>query len=335
MIRALGFAAVVAILACQSASAQPFPARRSTTDKYPPVSVTFPNGVTGLPNVSYWLPGPGFHAQTLDLYLPAQAPPGPRPVILFVHGGSWNAGHSKAAASLEDLPAALAQIAGQGYVTVSINYRLSGEAPFPAAIQDLKAAIRFLKAGAAEYNIDPGKIGLWGTSAGGQLVGLAGTSCGQSYGVTPAQLGPKLAAQTDCPASVVAWYGVFDMTGAVPVGGGVQPAQPNPAAPASRYLGCVASACPDQAKSASAVTYIDARDPEVLLLHGDADRVVSVEQSRVFDRALKAAGVKSTLVVLPGVDHSMVGPTPAVTQDAINKSMAATLGFFDRTLRGR
>ena len=108
-------------------------------------------------------------AQKLDIYLPSGGTK-PYPVIVTVHGGAFSMG-DKADGQQTPMLAAL----DRGYVVVSVNYRLSAEATYPAAVQDVKAAIRFLRANAAEYGLDPGRIAAWGDSAGGYLAAMAGT----------------------------------------------------------------------------------------------------------------------------------------------------------------
>ena len=122
---------------------------------------------------------PGFRTMTLDLYQPKRAPKDyPKPLLIFVHGGGWNSGDARQGGGFSDFPGVLAALAAKGYVVASVNYRLSGEAHFPAALQDVKAAIRWLRAHADEYGIDTSRVAVWGEEAGGQLAALAGTSCG-------------------------------------------------------------------------------------------------------------------------------------------------------------
>lgn len=121
-------------------------------------------GVRALKDIAYVPEG---HArQKLDLYLPAAEPNAPLPLIVWVHGGAWQAG------SKEGCPAV--GFVGKGYAVASINYRLSRHAIFPAQIQDCQAAIRWLRVHADEYRIDPNRFGVWGASAGGHLVALLG-----------------------------------------------------------------------------------------------------------------------------------------------------------------
>ncbi len=105
-----------------------------------------------------------------------------RPLVVFVHGGGWWTANQRAASAFLDFPAVLANLAQRGYVVASIEYRLSGEAPFPAQLLDLQEAVRFLRANAARFGIDPAKVALWGMSAGAQLAALDAVTCGAPSG---------------------------------------------------------------------------------------------------------------------------------------------------------
>jgi acetyl esterase/lipase len=145
-------------------------------DRYPERRTAFAGGVVGFADLTYSVL-PGFRPLRLDLYQPPGAP-GSHPLVVFIHGGGWMSGHTRHSGAFEDWPGVLASLAAKGYVVASVEYRLSGEAPFPAAIQDVKAAIRWLRARAPQYGIDRQRAIVWGGSAGGQLAALAATSCG-------------------------------------------------------------------------------------------------------------------------------------------------------------
>lgn len=293
-------------------------------DRYPERRVTFAGGVLGLPDLTYSTLS-GFRPLTLDLYLPATQVSGGSPVIIYVHGGGWTSGHTRHSGAFENWPAVLASLAGHGYVVASLNYRLSSEAPSPAAEQDVKSALRWLRTNAARFGIDKSRIGIWGGSAGGQLAALAGTSCGVES-LEPPAVGAKTPVESDCVQAVATWYGVFDFTPLAKNGA--------PPAPVARYLGCEASACSEhQIALASAIRYIDRGDPPFLLIHGALDKTVAVSQSEKFHAALQASGVKSQLIVLPDVDHSFVGKTEELTRNASLRALHATIDFFDTTLR--
>ena len=121
-------------------------------DRYPERRTAFAGGVVGFADLTYSAL-PGFRPLRLDLYQPPGAP-GSHPLVVFLHGGGWMSGHTRHSGAFEDWPGVLASLAAKGYVVASVEYRLSGEAPFPAAIQDIKAAIRWLRARAPQYGID-------------------------------------------------------------------------------------------------------------------------------------------------------------------------------------
>lgn len=292
-------------------------------DRYPERRIAFPGGVSGLPDLMYSTVS-GFRPLTLDLYLPAAHASGGAPVIMYVHGGGWTSGHTRHSGAFENWPGVLASLAGRGYVVASLNYRLSAEAPFPAAEQDVKSAVRWLRTNAARFGIDKRRIGIWGGSAGGQLAALAGTSCGVQA-LEPPVADPKVPLESDCVQAVVAWYGVFDFT----------PLASNVAAPppVARYLGCEKSTCStEQIALASPIRHLDRGDPPFLLVHGALDKTVVVSQSEKFLAALQASAVKSQLLVLPDVDHSFVGSTAELTRAASLRALHATIDFFDTTL---
>jgi acetyl esterase/lipase len=318
-------------------------------DHYPARQVTFAGGVIGLPDLVYSQPA-GFRPLTLDVYLPPsdlKPPKGGFPLILHVHGGGWSAGHSRHAGALADFPAVLASLAAKGYVVASLNYRLSGEAPFPAAEKDVKVALRWLRARAADYHMDPAKAGIWGGSAGGHLAALAAVTCNEP---TLDPIGPikpgaidgegrplpanplaALAPVSDCVQAAVTWYGVFDFATL-----DAQAKRP-PAGPAGNaqtaFLGCTDKACGVSEKAASPISYVDPSDPPFLLIAGMADRTVPYQQTVEFEGALKAAHVPVETILIPDVDHSFIGRTPAATREATLKAVAATFAFFDEKLR--
>jgi acetyl esterase/lipase len=290
------------------------------TDVYPTRVTTWPGGVTSNADVTYSTI-PGFRPMVVDIYMPPKKG-GPKPLILYIHGGGWVAGHTRHSGALSNFPAVLAKLASEGFVVASLEYRLSGEAPFPAQLQDARAAVRFLKANAAHYGIDPARVGVWGGSAGGHLTALTALSCGDTgLDAAPA------AAGSECVQSAVTWYGVFDFKSMLARGGG------NVAENA--LLRCSPANCPEQAvKAVSPSSYIDAKDPPFLLIHGETDVVVPVSQSRDVEVKMKEAGMTVESIYIPGVDHSFIGATLAETRAATLKATDATFDFFHKTLKG-
>lgn len=289
-----------------------------STDQFLKHDATYPGGVTGHPDLTYSTI-PGYRSMTLDLYTPAKGKTA-KPLVIYIHGGGWTGGNARNAGAFTDFPAVLASLAARGYVVASVNYRLSGEAKFPAAADDVDAAIRWLKGHAADYGIDKSRVAVWGGSAGGQLAGLAATTCTAASG----------GQESDCVQAAVIWYGVFDFAAlpqrAAPAG---QPDAPN------SYLGCRIAECPKVVAAASPIDHVDARTPPTLLIYGSEDKTVPPAQSRAMAAKLKAAGVRSESIEIPGADHSFIGHTPAATREASLKALQATFDWFDATVGKR
>ena len=312
-------ATLLFLLACSAVAAGaapprdfPVSAEASQDDVYPERVTQFDAGVTGLADVTFSVL-PGYRPLILDLYLPPGE--GRHPVVLYVHGGGWIGGNTRHSGALSDFPRALARLAAEGFVVASVEYRLSAEAPFPAALQDVRAALRFLRTNAAKYRIDPGKAAIWGGSAGGQLSALTALSCGDRTLDPESKDSPP--AGSECVQGAVIWYGVFDFA----------PVVARPEANASAFLGCK-QGCADAVRRASPITYLDARDPPLLLIHGEQDRVVDVSQSRNYEAAARKLGVPVKSIYIPGVDHSFVGQSPEVTRKATLEATNATFDFF-------
>jgi acetyl esterase/lipase len=297
-------------------------------DRFPQPNVTFQQDVEALPDLVYSVP-PGFRPLRLDLYRPRNTGGVSRglPLVMYVHGGGWQSGHTRHAGAFANWPGVLALLASKGYAVASIEYRLSGEARFPAAIQDVKTSIRWLRSKSAQFGIDPTSVIIWGGSAGGQLAALAATSC-KVESLSPDPQSP-LAAQSDCVQGLVTWYGVFDFVNAPLSGAAEQPAN----SPVKKYLGCMPSDCRSAAELASPVSHLDKSDPPALLIHGDLDRVVPVSQSQMFHEATRSKGTKATLLVLKGVDHSFIGADAEATRRASLQALSATFEFIDAIAR--
>ena len=303
-------------------------------DPYPDHHVAFPGGVTGLPDLTYQIL-PGWRPLKLDLYLPPASFKGPRPTVVFIHGGGWTGGGPRLSGAFDNWPSVLAAMSARGYVVASVSYRFSGEAPSPAAIQDIKAALRWLRANAGRYGVDKGRMMTWGGSAGGQLAALAATSCGAAAlepvaapGRPPnANVAKQTAgtaspeAESDCVQGAVTWYGIFDFR--------TMPQNRRPAP----YLGCGKDGCTEeQLRQPSPAAYVTAKSPPMLMIHGSADTTVPVAQSQDFYKTLQAAGVRSELIVIPDVEHSFIGKTTEATRNASTQALARTVDFIDSVI---
>src|SRR6186713_3105921 len=177
-VRSLVASALLA--SCAAAAAQsptpPTLPEPALGDPMPSRVVPYPAGVMALADVEYSRIE-RFRPLILDVYLPPDRVE-PKPLIVYVHGGGWRGGHTRQSGAFADFPAVLADLASRGYVVASVEYRLSGEAPFPAPLDDVRTAIRFLKANARKYGIDTARTGIFGGSAGGQLAVLEAVTCG-------------------------------------------------------------------------------------------------------------------------------------------------------------
>ena len=247
----------------------------------------------------------------LDIYSPKSITH-PLPAILWIHGHRWSYG------SKEQRPPV--NFMAHGYIVVSLDYRLSGEAPFPAAIEDCKAAVRWLRANAATYHIDPDHIGAGGHSAGGHLAALLGTSGGvASLEGGGDNLNFSSQIQAVCalsgPTDLLRLYeGVAHAT----EGSGLRAKTS-----IEQFLGGSGEQIKAKAVAASPITYVSKDDAAFLLIHGENDRSIPVSQSEVFASKLKAAGVDATLEIARGRGHGVGGPNFA----------GEILSFFDEHLK--
>ena len=213
---------------------------------------------------------------TLDAFVPERAEKS-RPAVVLIHGGGWRAGTK---ANFDQQGHDLAAL---GYVAFSINYRLAPEHPYPAAVDDVQAAVRWLRTPAQveRYGIDPERIGALGGSAGAHLTGMLAT-----LGHGSLDHGARIRA-------AVSWSGPMDLRVAGATG------------PIPTFLGCIPSdpACADTAAAASPITYVDRTDAPLLLANSDHE-LVPLRQAQEMDAAITKAGVQHQLVVLPGTRHS-------------------------------
>jgi len=214
---------------------------------------------------------------------------GRTPAIIFIHGGGWSSG------SYHDSP--IAEFAQAGYFAASIEYRLSGEAKWPAQIQDCNLGVRWLRANAAKYKVYPDRIAVWGESAGGHLAACVATM-GETKDLEGNGGYPGVSSAVQ---AAVIYYGPTDLT---------TPDMVNNLGGALEALfGAPYAQNPELWKSASPLYAIKAGDAPMFLAHGDADQLVPVTQSTIFDAALAKTGVPHQLLIIKNAGHVFVSPT--------------------------
>jgi acetyl esterase/lipase len=227
----------------------------------------------------------------MDLRVPTG--PGPHPVILYLHSGAWITGDRFGGPAIRQ--------ASRGYAVASIEYRLAPKHIWPAQVEDAKAAVRWLRANATRFQLDPNRIGVFGTSAGGHIGAILGTSNGVDS-LEGVELGN---AQFSSSVKVVVdLYGPTDLLQieaqklpCIPLDGN------DPRMPPSLLMGCPIQECKERTATANPITYVTKNDPPFLILHGMLDCLVPYKQSVILHDALRAKGVDSRLVLLPNGQH--------------------------------
>lgn len=232
--------------------------------------------------------------QRLDLVLPKmRAADKPLPVIVFIHGGAWRSGNKSGGVRR------VAPFVAQGkYAGVSVGYRLTGDAIWPAQIHDCKAAIRWIRGNADKYNLNPDRIAVWGSSAGGHLVAMLGVT-----GDVPALEGTlgKYTDQSSKVYCVIDEYGPTDFLRMNDFPGTMNHDSPN--SPESILIGGAIQENKDKARAACPLSYVSKGDAIFLIIHGTDDKLVPFNQSELLNAALEKAGLSSTLVPVKGGQH--------------------------------
>jgi len=243
----------------------------------------------------------GYRPLQLDLHVPAGD--GPFPVVFWVHGGGWTSG------SRVWLPDSIApfgfhqRLVDRGYAVADVDYRLAAEISYPAQLTDVQDAIRWVRAHAAHYRLDPDRFATLGESAGGQLAALAGL----------------LGAGDTAVQAVVDWYGVSDFL--------ALEGRDDPNDNVARYLGAPLPAVAEIAREASPVHRVHPGAPPFLAVHGTEDRIVPYAQSLALASALNAVGVRCDVVPAEDGDHCFVGYAD------IGGLIDASADFLDEVLK--
>jgi acetyl esterase/lipase len=253
----------------------------------------------------------------LDLAAPKDGN-GPYPAIVCLHGGGWRAGKRQdltTPVAQFDKRSIIEEFATRGYVAATVSYRLSPKTQFPGQIEDCKAAVRFLRANAKKYRIDPDRIGAVGFSAGGHLVALLGTT-DKNDGLEGKGGNED---QSSRVQAVVNFFGPGDLT----TKDWTKEVEDSMLVP---FLGATITDKPEAYKRASPITYVTKDDPPFLFVHGTNDPLVKLEQSRKMAQALKNAGVTADVLEMVGEGHGWGG-------NSLTFSANVTLAFFDVYLK--
>jgi acetyl esterase/lipase len=250
----------------------------------------------------------GHERQKLDIFLPKEGKN--LPLIIRIHGGAWLSGSKEG-----EWPGDYIRF---GYAVARINYRLSQHAIFPAQIEDCKAAVRYLRANAQKYNLDPNRFGVWGASAGGHLVALLGTT----GDINEFDVGENLTVSSRVQA-VVDYFGPTDFlqmeAHRLPNG----MVHNSPDSPESKLIGGPVQENREKAAKANPITYVTKDDPPFLIVHGNTDPLVPHHQSELLEAALKKAGVPVTFYTVKGGGHGgFKDPNvPRLTREFFEKNL--------------
>ena len=247
-----------------------------------------PPGVEMIADLVYG--SPGGRDLNLDLFLPKSGT-GPFPAIVYIHGGGWRSG------SRGQFRRHAAYMATIGFVGATIEYRLSGEAKYPAAVEDSQAAVRWLRANAAKYNIDPQRVGAAGQSAGGHLAALLGVSADPAVQVQ----------------AVAAFNPILDLAAAAETSPG------EAGSAVTSFLGASYAENPELWREASPLAHVSKQSAPMLFLHGTADATVPHAQSVTMRDALIKAGVAAELYSVEGAGHMWFFNSEADFQSSLRR----------------
>lgn len=244
----------------------------------------------------------------VDLYLP-EGKPGPRPLVIYIHGGGWQDG-------TQYRPPFKPRLFDNAIAVAAITYRFSQESPFPACLQDCKLMVRWLRAHSGEYGLDPERFGAWGISAGGHLASLLGTTAGHPEFEGDGgwdDFSSDVRAVCNCCGPTDLWRTAIDP---VPGMGMIELC--------SNLIGAPLHANEEKARTASPLTYASPKSVAHLFIHGMEDPIVPDYHSRTLHAAFQRFGVPSEMLLLPGTGHDL-------PPDALDQPVRA---FFLKNLLG-
>ena len=300
-----------AIVALLLATTLPSPAQQAPGTPGRPDQNRLPEGTRSERDLVYG------KADGRDLKLNLYLPPGDatKPLIIWIHGGAWMMGS-------KDGPSPAQQFVGAGYAVAHVGYRLSQVAKWPAQMHDCKAAVRWLRANAAKYHLDPKRFAVWGSSAGGHLVAVLGTS----GGVAELEGTSNDVKESGSVQAVVDWFGPTDFLQMNKFRSSI--AHDEARSPESQLIGGAIQENKDATAKANPITYVGRGEapPPFLIMHGSRDDLVPFNQSELLRDALQAAHADVTFHPVTGAGHGFGG-------ENAKRADAAMIAFFDKHLK--
>ncbi len=251
----------------------------------------------------------------MDVFLPTHPVRTPAPVVLWIHGGGWERGDKNGNSGA-------VMLAEEGFVTSSLFYRLSGDSPFPADIEDCKCAIRFLRANAARFGIDPDRIGVAGASAGGHLAELVATA-GPDAGLEGTGGWPDASSRVQAAS---AYYGASDFTV------GELEFQHHTGLVIVKLFRGTEKQKPELYKKASPIFYVGRGAPPLFLAHGEQDELVPFDQSVRMAEAYREAGLDVEFIPVKNAGHDFLPAGSAPISPSVDTVHQRTIEFFRRYL---
>jgi len=268
---------------------------------------------TVLPDVQYCTGGG--KPLLMDVFVPKHRTRTPTPAVLWIHGGGWERGDKNGNSGAQLL-------ADEGFVTASLFYRLSGDSPFPADIEDCKCAIRFLRANAAKYGVDPDRVGVAGASAGGHLAELVATA-DQSAGLEGNGGWQNVSSKVQAAS---AYYGVSDFTV------GATQFQHHTGLVVLKLFRGTEKDKPELYRKASPIFYVSKDDPPLLLVHGEKDDLVPFDQSVRMAEAYRRAALAVEFIAVKNAGHDFEQVGDAPVSPSVEAIRQRTIDFFERNL---